>query len=410
MAHTECAGSAWYAGNDRSASSNAKFMTSLDNAPDAVGVAAGEAPPDIAIAHDYLTQRGGAERVVAAMSRAFPSAPIHTSVHDPAGTFPSFAQRRVHTTPLQRIGPFRRNPRLALAVLAPAISRHVIDAPVTLCSTSGWAHGFPVTGIKVVYAHNTPRWLYQREEYVQHLPRYYAAGLAPLQRPLKRWDRRAATTIDVVLANSEVTRGRIREHWGLDAQVIHPPVGVDAHGPQRAPSIDDGAVEPGFLLAVSRLLPYKRLDVLIEAVNKRPQQRLLVVGDGPDRARLEGLARSNISFIPTVDDATLRWLYAHAMALVTASHEDFGLTPIEALGFGTPTIAIAEGGFLETVNDGVTGLLFEAPSAAAVGAALDRLASHDFVPEELAAHGAQFSEATFTRRLHSVIREAVKAQ
>ena len=113
--------------------------------------------PAVALAHDYLTQRGGAERALLALGHAFPDASLHTTVHEPTTTYAEFDARDVHTTPLQRIGPLRRNPRLALPVLAPVVSRHQVDADVTICQTTGWAHGLPVSGVKIVYAHNTPR-------------------------------------------------------------------------------------------------------------------------------------------------------------------------------------------------------------------------------------------------------------
>lgn len=352
----------------------------------------------IALAHDYLTQRGGAERVLVALSRAFPQAPIYTTVYEADGTYDALRERRIHTTPLQRIGPMRRNPRLALPLLAPATSRHRIDADVTICQTTGWAHGMPVTGAKVVYAHNTPRWLYQRAEYLANLPRWYAYGLKPLNRPLRQWDKRAAASADIVLAGSGVARERIRSHWGRDAEILYPPPGLSVEGDITPTE----GVEPGYLLTVARLLPYKRVDVLIAAVADLPDSRLIIVGDGPDRARLTERARDNVTFIPQVDDAQLRWLYQNAAALVTASKEDFGLTPLEAMGFGTPAVAVAEGGFLETVEHGVSGMLFDAPDADSLRRVLEKLDPADFDRGALADRAAMFSEAAFATRFREI--------
>ncbi len=353
----------------------------------------------MAIAHDYLTQRGGAERVVLALRRAFPDAPIHTSVHEPATTFGEFTRAAVSTTPLQRVGPLRRNPRLALPLLAPAVAHHPIDADVTICSTTGWAHGFPTTGASVLYVHNTARWLYQRDEYLANLPASYRAGLAPLIRPLQRWDRRAAARADVVFANSGVTAARIRQHWGRDAEVLHPPPGLDPDGPQQPV---DG-LEPGYWLTVARLLPYKRVDVVLDAVRRRATRPLVVVGDGPDAERLTSLAPAGTRFLTEVTDAQLRWLYAHAAALVTAAHDDFGLTPLEAMGFGTPVVAVDEGGYRETVVHGVSGLHFARAHADDLAAALDEVERHSWDREALLARAADFSEASFARRLHDTV-------
>ena len=360
--------------------------------------------PQVALAHDYLTQLGGAERVVLALSRTFPGAPLHTTVHESGTTYAELDGLDIHTTALQHLAPFRRNPRLALPLLAPAAGHHHIDAEVTICNTTGWAHGMPVSGAKVVYAHNTPRWLYQRDEYLANLPRWYGWGLTPLHRPLLRWDRRAAASADLVVAGSAVARDRIHRNWGRDAEVLCPPPGLSADGEQQAVA----AVEPGYLLTVARLLPYKRVDVVVDAVAARPGARLLVVGDGPDRERLAGRvaaagASDRVRFLTDVSDAQLRWLYANAAALVTAAQEDFGLTPLEAMGFGTPVVAIDAGGFRETVVDGVTGLLFASPDAASLGRSLDRAAATDWPAEELKARAEEFSEASFAARFHQIV-------
>lgn len=353
----------------------------------------------VALAHDYLTQRGGAERVVAVFLRAFPEAPVHTTVYEAPRTFDAFEDATIHTTPLQRLGPLRRNPRLALPVLPIVVGRHRVDAEVTLCSTSGWAHGFPTTGHKVLYVHNTPRWLYQQDEYLAHLPRSYALGLAPLTRPLHRWDVRAAASADVLIANSLGTRERIRTHWRRDAEILHPPPGLSSAGPSRPIP----GVEPGFLLCVNRLLPYKRVDIVLDAVAQGDSPPLVIVGDGPDRQRLETRASRRTRFVTSVDDAELRWLYTHASALVTASQEDLGLTPLEAMTFGTPVVAIAAGGFLETVEPDVSGIFFDAPDARSLRSALDRARTHEWDREALRTRAEGFSEASFIERIRAVV-------
>src|ERR1019366_263325 len=158
--------------------------------------------PPLALVHDYLTQRGGAERVVLTLSDANPGATIHTSLYDPASTFPEFSTHDVRTLPLDRIRILRDHHRLALPLLAPAFSRLHVDAEVTVCSSSGWAHGARVTGAKVVYCHNPARWLYQADQYLAGSSRLAAAGLAVLSPPLRRWDSRAAATADRYLVNS----------------------------------------------------------------------------------------------------------------------------------------------------------------------------------------------------------------
>lgn len=357
--------------------------------------------PPVALAHDYLTQRGGAERALLSLTRAFPTAPIHTTVYERTTTYRKFSDCDVHTTPLQRIGPLRRNPRLALPLLAPAVQAHAVDAAVTICQSTGWAHGFPTSGVKIVYAHNTARWLYQTDEYLANLPRSYRWGLAPLAPALRSWDRRAAESADVVVAGSGVARDRIRRHWGRDATVIYPPPGLAPDGPQS--SIAD--LEPGFVLSVGRLLPYKRVDLVVDAVRTLPDARLVVVGDGPGAAGLMATASDDVRFIPSVTDAELRWLYANATVLATASQEDLGLTPLEAMGFGTPVVAIAAGGFLETVEAEVSGIFFDAPDPASLRVVLERARTHDWDRDALRRRAEAFSEASFVARFRELVAD-----
>lgn len=356
-------------------------------------------PVRVALAHDYLTQRGGAERALLALGRAFPDAPLYTSVHEPSSTYAEFSEHELHTTVLQRIGPFRRNPRLALPLLAPVVERHRIDAEVTICQTTGWSHGMPVSGVKIVYAHNTARWLYQSDEYLANLPTLYRWGLAPFAPPLRRWDLQAARSADLIFAGSGVAQRRIRANWGRDSEVIYPPPGLSADGEQTPVE----GLEPGFVLTIARLLPYKRVDVVIDAVRDLDDDRLVVVGDGPDADRLAARAPAGARFFASVSDAELRWLYANARALVTASQEDFGLTPLEAMGFGTPVVVIAAGGFLETVEADVSGIFFDAPEPKALRVALERAATHDWDRDAMRAQAEKFSEASFIRRFRSIV-------
>ena len=370
---------------------------------------AGDIRPTVAIAHDYLTQRGGAERVVLALHDTFPEAAIHTTVHEQARTFSSFGEARVITSPLQRLGALRRNPRLALPVLAPVVSRMHVDADVTVCSTPGWAHGVRTSGAKVLYVHNTARWLYQSEEYLAGMPIWYRLGLAPFAAPLRRWDRRHAAGADVILVNSAVTRDRVRRHWGREAEIVHPPPGLNRAG-HRVPV---PGLEPGYLLTVSRLLPYKRIDAVLGGVGllndqagTSPATRLVVVGRGPDRARLEAYAPPGTLWLEDVRDDQLRWLYANAEALVTAAHDDFGLTPLEAMQFGTPVVAVRDGGFPETVVEGETGVLFDGATSHDVCRGLLELRSRPWDRTVIEARAALFSAEAFAARIQAVVAAA----
>lgn len=366
--------------------------------------------PTVAIAHDYLTQRGGAERVVLSMLRAFPDATVYTSLYDPEGTFPEFADARIVTSPLNRIGMLRRNHRAALPFLKNASSKLRVDADVTLVSTSGWAHGFDISGPRLVYCYTPARWLYLPEEYLGDSPfGLPAVGLAALRRGLTRWDRAAARRRDKYFAISNVVQRRIKDVYGIDAELLFPPHSMAAAAPQQRPaSLDEEWTAAGYHLLVSRLLPYKNVDKAIEAFRPLSKASLVIVGRGPEAARLRASLPGNVKMLSGLPDAEVRWLYAHAEGLIAPSHEDFGLTPVEAAAFGTPTLALQAGGYLDTVLPGVTGAFFTEPTPAAIRDAVLRSRYTVWDADTIRAHAATFAEERFIDQLRAEVDHAVR--
>lgn len=349
----------------------------------------------LAIAHDYLTQRGGAERVVLAMARVFPDADVYTSLYDPSNTFPEFADLRVHVSPLDRLHLLRHRHRLALPLLAPAFSQMRIDADVLLCSSSGWAHGATTTGRKVVYCHAPARWLYQPDRYLEGAGAARRTALAVLAGPLRRWDRRAADSADRYVVNSRAVRDNVRSLYGIDASVLPPPPGITPDGPERPVE----GVEPGFYLCVARLLVYKNVRNVVKAFARRREEQLVVVGSGPQEAELRSDLPPNVRIETTAADAEMRWLYRNCAGLIGAAYEDFGLTPVEAAGFGKPTAALRFGGYLDTVVEGHTGIFFDEPDPDAIAVAVGELARRPFDEAAIRQRAEQFSEEQFQRRL-----------
>src|SRR5690606_7396738 len=219
---------------------------------------------------------------------------------------------------------------------------------------------------------------------------------------LRRWDGAAARRADVYLANSTVTQRAIREAYGIEAEVLAPPPAMLPTGEERPLP----GVEPGFLLCVARLLPYKNVDVVVAAAQATGRE-LVVVGDGPDRARLEAQAaqRGRVHLLGRVDDATLRWVYRHASALVAASYEDYGLSPLEAGAFGRPSVVLRDGGYLDTVAEWVTGACFEARRADVVADAVEDALARSWGDDGGAAHVATFGRERFVERLRAVVAE-----
>jgi glycosyltransferase involved in cell wall biosynthesis len=353
-------------------------------------------PSRVAIAHDYLTQRGGAERVVISMLKAFPDASVYTSIYVPEATFPEFAQADVRSTWLGRIPMFRRDHRLALPLLAPAFSSCVVNAKVVICSSSGWAHGVSTAGQKLVYCYTPARWLYQPDKYLGADSYRGAMPVMAVLRPLLvGWDKRNARRAARYLTSSSSVRDRIKRVYGIDAGIVPPPRSEQL-GSIQTPVL---GVQPGFLLCVCRLLSYKNVDAVIAAVSQLDGQRLVVVGDGPERTRLARLANERITMIRQVSDQELNWLYANCAGLVAAGYEDFGLTPIEAASFGKPSAALRWGGYMDTVQPGQTGVLFDAPTPGQISAALVDLLNHRWNHAVLESHAGTYSEVVFVDRL-----------
>lgn len=358
------------------------------------------ARPPVVIVHDYLTQRGGAERVVLAMARAFPDAPIYTSLYSPDATFPEFRDHDVRTLWTNRFAALRSDHRRGLPLYPLAFSMARIDADVTLCSSSGFAHGVRATGRKVAYCYTPARWLYdEADTYLEGWPAPARFGLRTVGPALRAWDRGRMATAERLLTSSTAVATRIHDAYGADAEVVPPPAGVKSEGSQTGIP----GIEPGFVLSVGRLLSYKNVDMLVTAINHVPGGRLVIVGDGPERSRLEAEAGPCVVFAGEVDDAELRWLYASCAGVASAAYEDYGLTPLEAAAYGKPTAALRFGGFLDTVVEGETGVFFDSLDEGRVATALTQLLDTNWVEQRIVAHAAMFDADAFCSRLRSVV-------
>lgn len=365
--------------------------------------------PRVAIAHDYLTQRGGAERVAAELAAQFPDAPIVTSVYDPEATYPPFRQRKIITSVLNRIGLLRRNFRLGLPLFGMAFDNTAIpaDVDVVICSSTGFAHGVRTQGAtkKLVYCHSPARFIYLVEDYLGRpwWQRPIGWGLMALRPALLAWDKRAAATADRYLCNSTVVAERIKSVYGIDATVVHPPNSLDSAGVQEPIP----GVQPGFFLVVSRLMPYKNVDVVLDAFAGLPDQRVVIIGRGPLRDQLRAQAPGNARFFEGLSDAQMRWAYANCQAVIAPSREDFGLTPVEGFGFGKPTLAVRAGGYLDTVVPGRSGLFFDSATPEAIRACVRELLAEPLPVEPILEHAELFSTATFAAAIRQAALELV---
>ncbi|MGD7733209.1 glycosyltransferase [Propionibacteriaceae bacterium G57] len=359
----------------------------------------------VALAHDYLTQRGGAERVALVLTQVFPGADLYTSLYDPDETYPEFRGVRVVTSPLNRVGLFRRAFRWALPFFGAAFDRAPVDpsTEVVVVSTTGFAHGIATSAPKVVYCHSPARFLYLVDDYLGtdwwRTPTGW--GLMALRPWLVRWDQRAAHQAAVYLCNSRVVQRRIRDVYGIEATVVPPPAALDPSAIQEPLPALDGW--PDHHLLVSRLLPYKNVDAAIDAFRQLPDERLLVVGSGPLRDRLAADLPVNVRLVEGITDAQLRTAYAGARAVIAPSHEDFGLTPVEGFSFGVPALALRAGGYLDTVVEGVSGWFFDAPTADDIAAAVRRLARLPLDRNMVLAQAQHFTPEAFAASIRGIV-------
>lgn len=369
--------------------------------------------PNVVIAHDYLTQRGGAERVAGCLAEAFPKAPILTSLHDPASTFPQFDDRAVVTSPLNASHVLRRKFRFGLPLYGWFFEHAPIprSTDVVVASSTGFAHGIhtPPGTRKLVYCHSPARFLYLADDYLGAPWWRSPVGwvLKTLRPGLVAWDRRAAASADRYLCNSAVVRDRIKEVYGIDATVIHPPHTLNAAGRQTAVArlveTGPGDGSRSFFLVVSRLMAYKNVDVLLQAFDQMPERHLVVVGRGPMRSELHAMAPSNVTFLEGIPDSQLRWLYGHATAVMAPSKEDYGLTPVEGFSFGTPALALRAGGYLDTVSEGISGYFFDSATPPDVQRAIDTLMAHPLDRQAILKHAEKFSPEAFKQRLRTEV-------
>lgn len=355
----------------------------------------------LVLAHDYLVQMGGAERVVAAMSEAFPNAPIYTSACARDELWEVFRDRDIRTTWMQRLpGVTHHTHFKKYFPLYPWAFRAfgAIEAEAAWISSSTFAKYLRFApGVRTVcYLHNTTRFLWQTGDY---LDREVSSGFlnraVRLALPLLReQDRAAAAGFTVLLANSENVRRRVRDFYGLEAEVLHPPVETSQFSISRE---DDG-----YYLVVSRLIGYKNIELPVRAFSQTGR-RLVVLGEGPYLARLQSMAGPNVEFVGRASEAEVRTRYAKCLALIVPGEEDFGITPVEAMACGKPVVAFGRGGALETVVDGVTGVFFHEDSTEALLDAVARCEAGSWDPERIRRHAEGFAKEIFVEKTKRIL-------
>ena len=353
----------------------------------------------VALVHDYLVDSGGAERVVETLHELYPAAPLYTSIFAPATTFASFRALDVRTSFLQKLGLTKRTYKFFLPFYPLAFEQFDFsEFDVVISSASAFAKGV-ITGpdtLHLCYCHTPPRFAWRFHEYVaqERLGRWQRGLIGLIVHPLRGWDFAAAQRVDAFIANSQITARRIWKNYRRDARVIHPPVNVDWFAPNDAR--DD------YYLIVSRLAPYKRIDLAVQACN-RLRVQLKIVGAGADEARLRNIAEANVEFLGHLPRAQLAQMYARCRAVIFPGVEDFGIVPLEANAAGRPVIAYAAGGARETVIENVTGTFFREQTVEALIETINQTDPTRFDPGAMREHALQFSPAYFKERIANFV-------
>ena len=349
----------------------------------------------IALVHDYFVQMGGAERVAEAMHDSFPSSPIYTTVALQRTLSKRLRAADIRTSPMQHLPAMDRKFRHYF-MLYPFAIEHFDLSPYDLIfsSSSGYAKGVRRrrNAIHVCYCHTPMRWVWRYEDYVAR--ERFGTGirsLLPLALwGLRKWDLRAAKQPNYYIANSKLVAHRIRQIYGREAHVIPPPIDVNRF--HMSTEIDD------YYLVLSRLMPYKRIDLAIEAC-KRMNRRLVIIGDGPDRKRLEKMADDRIELLGRQPDQIVNYYAARCRALLFPGEEDFGMAPLEANAAGRPVIAYRGGGAVETIEEGKTGIFFDQPDSRALCTAIERFESMVWSQILLRRHAEKFDQNVFAFRV-----------
>ena len=355
---------------------------------------------NVGLVHDYLLVMRGAERTFAAIADCWPDGDVNTTIYSRDGTGGRFDRRRIHTSYLQRLGVRQRGFRLLLPLFPSAVERLPVgDCELIVSSSSAFAHGVrPAPGaVHVCYCHTPFRYAWHaRGTALAEAPRPLRPALARVLDRIGRWDLEAAGRVTHYVANSRQVQERIARLYGRESVIIHPPVEVDRF--TLGEPLD-------YFLVVTELVAHKRIDVALEAA-RQAGVPIRIVGTGPELARLRARFEE-AEFLGRVDDEELARLYAGARALLVPGVEEFGIAAVEAQAAGRPVIAVGEGGVLETVIDGETGVLLPRGDVGEFAEAMREVDFDRFRGDAIASHAESFSTARFKERLKAEVERAL---
>jgi len=374
----------------------------------------------VALIHDFLTQCGGAERVLEVLTEIFPEAPIYTLLYDKEKMRGKFQDKDIRTSFLQNFPKFlRKRPKYLLPILPTAPETFDLrEFDLVITSSGAWSKGI-VTRLNVIhisYIHSPMRFVWDsNEEYLrqQKKPRSVNFFARLISNYIRVWDKVAADRPDHLIANSKYTQQRIKKYYGRESVVIYPPVDVErgTHNVERK-NLEVAEVDTRYairdtryFLVVSRLSPYKKIDAVVEAFNKL-ELPLVVIGEGQQEKHLRSIAKKNIKIMGWQSEEKIRQCYSGARAFIFAGADDFGIAPVEAMAYGVPVLALRKGGTLETVIEGKTGEFFDASIPEVIVDGVRRLMENEknYDKKFIKARAGEFSKERFKTEFIEFIR------
>lgn len=361
----------------------------------------------MALAHDYLNQYGGAERVLEELHALYPEAPVFTSMYWPEKMSPAIRGMDVRTSFMQRLPLVTRYHQPYLLLYPLAFESFNLDGyDVVVSNSSAFCKGVitPPHTLHICYCLTPMRWVWSYRSYVERerLGRAARLALPAAISQLRAWDVATGQNVDRFVAISRAVAARIRKYYRREATVIYPPVGTAAFAPQPGREADD-------YLVVSRLIPYKRIDLAVDAFTRLGLPLKIVSSGGRDEPALRARAGPSVEFLGRVSDAELRELLARCRAFIFPGEEDFGIAPLEANASGRPVIAYAGGGALDTVVDGETGVFMREQTVEALVDAVRRVEQQAWDAARIRAHAEQFDTRVFRARLSQFVAESLAA-
>ena len=370
----------------------------------------------VALVHDWLTGMRGGEKVLEILCERYPHAELFTLLHVAGSVSRPIEKLTIHTSALQHLPGIRHYYRECLPLFPSLIEQFDLERFDLVISSSHCAAKAVITrpgSVHICYCHTPMRYAWDQFD-AYFGPARVGAAASALLRPtlaaLARWDRDTAGRVNRYLTNSQHVAGRIRRYYNREATVVYPPVDTDFFHPDAAPAASPGS-DDRYALVVSALVPYKRIDVAIEAC-RLAGLALRLVGTGPERARLEHAAaavHADVRFLGRLSDEEIRHLYRRAAVVLLTGEEDFGIVPLEAQACGRPVVALARGGAVETVVPGETGLLVDEPTADAFADAIARVLQRRFDPAGIRRHAERFSRIRFGDQIEALVAETIRA-